>query len=102
MLEGWIIHDLWREGENKTQYTDIYEFQRSQRKTGLRLIYLLGNSTSCSAQDIFSFIALKLKGNTFPVIAWLVKKKKNAFIRTQSPSCSGTIRRKAVTLRWRA
>lgn len=100
MLEGWIIHDLGREGENKTQYTDVYEFQRSQRKTGLRLIYLLGNSTSCSAQDIFSFIALKLKGNTFPVIAWLVKK--NAFIRTQSPSCSGTIRRKAVTLRWRA
>lgn len=97
MLEGWIIHDLGREGENKTQYTDIYEFQHSQRKTGLRLIYLLDNSTSYSAQDIFSFIALKLKGNTFPVITWLVKK--NAFIKTQSPSCSGTIRGKAVTLR---
>lgn len=64
-----------------------------QRRVGLRLIYLLDNSSSFNAQGTFSFITLKLKGNTFPVIAWLVR---NAFIKTQSLSYSGIIRRKDI------
>lgn len=54
-------------------------------------MYLLDNSTSFNAQDTFSYITLKLKGNTFPVIAWLVR---DASIKMSSLSYSGIVRRR--------
>lgn len=54
-------------------------------------MYLLDNSTSFNAQDTFSYITLKLKGNTFQVIAWLVR---DASIKMPSLSYSGIIRRR--------